>query len=173
MNKFIRCDMVLLLLLLSFFAIATIHTFENNFAKRLDQPLFVVIKSEIRHRSSGSHIRFPIDEHHGVTFDGLGQQQGTYLSIIKWWSPFPISCQFASISHFTFHLNTIERQWSRETHFVICCSQPKHARRTHRTIRLLNCLADDWMKKMKKECRQLTFTNLIYEPMMIWWWKCN
>lgn len=151
MNKSIQCDTVLSLLLLSFLAIARVHTFENNFGKRLEQPLFVVIKSGIRHRSSGSHIRFPIDEHHGVTFDGLGQQQGTYLSIIKWWSPFPISflsCQFAS--NFTFHLNTIERQWSRNTFCYLLLAAKT---RTHRTIRLLNCLDDDWMKKMKKKKR--------------------
>lgn len=82
MNQSIQCSgrasrssAVPLSLILVFLSIAKSHTIEQR------QPLLVVIKSELRHRPSiGSHIRFPIDAQalHGVPFDGLGQQRGTY-----------------------------------------------------------------------------------------------
>lgn len=73
MNKSIQCSITMRSILLFFLSIGNCHTFETiNSAK----PLFVLIKSEIRQRPSGSnHIRFPIVAHRLVVFDELNQQQ--------------------------------------------------------------------------------------------------
>lgn len=88
----IHCGTVLFIL-----SFAKNHICNGISAFEQRPPLFVVIKNEIRHRPSGGHIRFPID--HTVTYDELNEQQGIYLSIMKWWSRFPITCQFATSSH--------------------------------------------------------------------------
>lgn len=79
-SKSNQCGAVLLLLLF-IFSIAKIHKCDGKSVFDQRQPLFVIIKNEIRHRPSGGHIRFPID--HGLTYDGLNEQQGIHLSKMK------------------------------------------------------------------------------------------